>query len=50
VKITAAPKSILTAPKAALTPKKVTITCVKGKSTKKVSAVAPKCPIGYKKK
>lgn len=30
-------------------PKK-TITCVKGKSTKKVTAVAPVCPTGYKKK
>lgn len=30
--------------------KKTTITCVKGKSIKKVTAVAPKCPAGYKKK
>ena len=30
--------------------KKTTITCVKGKLTKKVSAVNPKCPKGYKKK
>jgi hypothetical protein len=30
--------------------KKVTITCVKGKLTKKVTAVGPKCPAGYKKK
>ena len=28
---------------------KKTITCVKGKVTKKVSAVNPKCPAGYKK-
>jgi hypothetical protein len=27
-----------------------TITCVKGKLTKKVTAVKPKCPAGYKKK
>jgi hypothetical protein len=27
-----------------------TITCVKGKLTKKVSGTAPKCPAGYKKK
>ena len=27
-----------------------TITCIKGKSSKKVSALAPKCPAGYKKK
>jgi hypothetical protein len=30
--------------------KKVTITCVKGKLTKKVTAVKPICPRGYKKK
>jgi hypothetical protein len=30
--------------------KKSTITCVKGKQTKKVTAVKPKCPAGYKKK
>jgi len=29
---------------------KTTITCVKGKLTKKVSGTAPKCPAGYKKK
>ena len=37
------------AAKAALA-KKLTITCVKGKLTKKVTAVKPKCPAGYKKK
>jgi hypothetical protein len=30
--------------------KKSSITCVKGKVTKKVTAVKPKCPAGYKKK
>jgi M6 family metalloprotease-like protein len=30
--------------------KKTTITCVKGKLIKKVKAVKPKCPTGYKKK
>ena len=30
--------------------KKTTITCVKGKLTKKVTAVKPKCPAGYKVK
>jgi hypothetical protein len=30
--------------------KKTTITCVKGKLTKKVTAVKPICPAGYKKK
>jgi len=35
--------------KAAAT-KKTTITCVKGKLTRKVNSVKPKCPAGYKKK
>ncbi len=30
--------------------KKTTITCVKGKTSKKVTAISPKCPTGYKKK
>lgn len=30
--------------------KKKTISCVKGKTVKKVIAVNPKCPVGYKKK
>jgi ATPase subunit of ABC transporter with duplicated ATPase domains len=30
--------------------KKTTITCVKGKLTKKVTAIKPKCPSGYKVK
>jgi hypothetical protein len=30
--------------------KKSTITCIKGKTVKKVNAVNPKCPSGYKKK
>ena len=30
--------------------KKSTITCVKGKLVKKITAVSPKCPAGYKKK
>ena len=30
-------------------PKKTTIVCVKGNLTKKVTAVKPKCPTGYKK-
>jgi hypothetical protein len=42
-------------PSATATPKpvgakKMTIICVKGKSTKKVTSIAPKCPAGYKKK
>jgi len=31
-------------------PQKKTITCIKGKTTKKVTALNPKCPTGYKKK
>lgn len=31
-------------------PKKTTITCLKGKTTKKVTAVKPKCPLGFKVK
>lgn len=30
--------------------KKSTITCTKGKQTKKVTSIKPKCPAGYKKK
>jgi len=58
VKITAAPKTLVETP--ALNPKpastakplvkRATITCIKGKLTKKVTGVTPKCPIGYKKK
>lgn len=33
-----------------VTVKKSSITCVKGRTTKKVTAVNPKCPTGYKKK
>lgn len=44
-KVTASPTVI---PKVAA--KKITITCVKGKTIKKVTAVKPKCPAGYKKK
>ena len=38
------------AAKAALSKKKTTIICVKGKTLKKVTAVKPKCPSGYKKR
>jgi hypothetical protein len=39
-------------PKIAIaTPKRMsTITCIKGKTTKKITGVIPKCPAGYKKK
>lgn len=36
--------------KAPVTIKKSSITCTKGKVTKEVTAVNPKCPVGYKKK
>lgn len=36
--------------KVGTTGKKTTITCLKGKLTKKVTAINPKCPAGYKKK
>jgi hypothetical protein len=45
---TATPTATSTATKAAV--KATTITCIKGKLTKKVTAVNPKCPTGYKKK
>ncbi len=32
-----------------IVPKKITITCAKGKVTKKVTAIKPVCPSGYKK-
>ena len=41
--------SAIPAPKPTVV-KKTTITCVKGKLTKKVTAVKPVCPAGYKKK
>jgi hypothetical protein len=39
-----------TTPSQTVKPKKISITCVKGKLTKKVTGTAPKCPAGYKKK
>jgi hypothetical protein len=59
VKITLTQAAAVTTPSAKPTPtasakpvaaKKTSITCVKGKTTKKVTAVNPKCPSGYKKK
>ena len=38
------------AAKAAAAKKMTTITCIKGKLTKKVTAIKPLCPAGYKKK
>ena len=53
--VTATPTIEIAAPVATQTAKpalakKTTITCVKGKLTKKVTAVKPTCPKGYKKK
>ena len=42
--------SVATTPTAMPVVKKITIVCVKGKVTKRVTAIAPKCPAGYKKK
>jgi hypothetical protein len=43
-----APVAVVTAKPVAM--KKSSITCVKGKISKKVTAIKPKCPTGYKKK
>lgn len=45
-----APAKADPSPTAPSTAKKSTITCVKGKTSKKVTAVKPVCPKGYKKK
>jgi hypothetical protein len=46
------PKEVASAstPAPKVTSKKVSIICVKGNISKKVTAVSPKCPTGYKKK
>jgi hypothetical protein len=36
--------------KIAAAKKKITITCIKGKSIKKVTGINPVCPKGYKRK
>ncbi len=47
----APPKVVTTSPaKPSVAEAKKTITCTKGKVVKKVTAVNPKCPTGYKKK
>jgi 5-hydroxyisourate hydrolase-like protein (transthyretin family) len=46
----AADKAAAEAKAKAAATKKTTITCVKGKLTKKVTASKPKCPVGYMKK
>lgn len=54
VKLEAEPRQLPVNPSAekptTMPKKKSTITCFKGKFTKKVTAVNPKCPTGYKKK
>jgi hypothetical protein len=47
---TATPAVQAPLPPGAKAPVKTTITCVKGKSTKNVTAVKPTCPTGYKRK
>lgn len=48
--VSSAPFSNTKSSTKSLTPKKSTITCIKGKLTKKVTAIKPVCPAGYKKK
>ena len=50
VKLTQDSAEKTTAKPVEVAPKKSTITCVKGKSSKKVTAVKPACPSGWKKK
>jgi hypothetical protein len=55
IKLSQEPEVVVTptpTPTASIKPvaKKVTITCIKGKTSKKVTAVKPKCPTGFKKK
>ena len=47
-----APKKeeVAPAPSPTASPKKTTVSCIKGKMTKKVTAVSPTCPKGYVKK
>ncbi len=49
-KPTAAPTPIATPTAKPAVAKKTTITCLKGKTSKKVTAVKPVCPTGFKKK
>jgi hypothetical protein len=47
---TPTPTPVASAPAKAIAKKSISITCVKGKTSKKVTGVNPKCPTGYKKK
>jgi hypothetical protein len=42
-------KTVADAPNTTIAPKKSTISCMKGKTTKKITGVKPVCPTGYKK-
>jgi hypothetical protein len=44
------PPQVSTAAKSKVIATKKTITCVKGKTSKKLTGLNPKCPAGYKKK
>jgi hypothetical protein len=44
------PPQVSTAAKVKVIATKKTITCIKGKTTKKVTGLTPKCPTGYKRK
>jgi hypothetical protein len=44
------PTPSVSAPAAPVAAKKISITCVKGKTSRKVTAVNPRCPTGYRKK
>jgi hypothetical protein len=50
VEPTPTPTATPTPTKKPVVAKKTTISCVKGKTVKKVTAVSPKCPTGYKVK
>jgi hypothetical protein len=48
--VTPSPTPIPTPSVNTVVPKKTVIVCMKGKVVRKVTAVNPKCPAGYKKK
>lgn len=50
VKLTQEVAEVVPVAVAPIAKKNVTISCVKGKTIKKVSAIKPKCPAGFKKK
>jgi hypothetical protein len=50
VKVSLKQEQVAATPSPAAIVKKLSITCVKGKTTKKVTGIKPLCPAGYKKK